>query len=207
MANASRTKTTNRRTLPDPISTPLAGEEDRLQAIARRYKEELPWADADAIEIFMGVLRMHRILAAATARYYDSLGLGFSMTGARHTLLLTLYFVEDHRLPQNEISRELGVSRTNITNLIDGLERDDLVTRIPNPADRRVSYAQLTPRGEQLCATLLPILTRFMEETCSDFDRGEKEQFKGYLRRFRRDVRARYLTGKANGASLDVSQR
>jgi DNA-binding MarR family transcriptional regulator len=200
MANASRPKT-NGSALVDAADGRAAGEEDRLEAVARRYKEELPWADADAIEIFMGVLRMHRLLAAATARYYDSLGLGFSMTGARHTLLLTLYFVEDRRLPQNEISRELGVSRTNITNLIDGLERDDLVIRIPNPADRRVSYAQLTPRGERLCATLMPILTRFMEEACSGFDGDEKQQFKGYLRRFRRDVRARYLTGKANGHS------
>jgi len=38
-----------------------------------------------------------------------------------------------------------------------------------------------------------------MEETCSGFDSGDKEQFKGYLRRFRRDVRARYLTAKPNG--------
>jgi DNA-binding MarR family transcriptional regulator len=174
---------------------------DRLRAVAERYGEEFSWADTDAIEISMAILRMGRLIGAATQRNFDSMHLGIGLTDARFTLLVTLYFTKDRRLAQNEISRELGVSRTNITNLIDGLERDGLVKRIANPSDRRVSHAQLTPEGEQLCSVLLPIMTRFMEQLCGGFGEGEKVEFRDYLRRFRHDLRRRYLSEP--GAELE----
>src|SRR5688500_20152775 len=96
---------------------------------------------------------MHRL---ATGRMMDQLELDVSMTGARYTLLLTLFFARDNLLAQNEISRELSVSRTNITNPIDGLERDGLLPRGPNPADRRGSHAQLTQPGDAHRSELRP---------------------------------------------------
>ena len=174
-------------------------EEDRIQSAAVRYGEEFAWADVDAIEIVLGLLRMHRFISATTRRHMDSLNVGVGLTDARATLLITLFFTQGRRLAQNEISKELGVSRTNITNLIDGLERDDLVVRVANPSDRRVSHAQLTEKGEQACRVLLPILTRFMEGLSSGFSDSEKSQLKGYLRRFRRDLRERYLTEASLG--------
>ena len=109
-------------------------------------------------------------------------------------------------MAQNQISRELGVSRTNITNLIDGLERDGLVRRVANPADRRVSHAQLTPEGERLCAYILPVMTRYMEETCDIFDDQEKAQLKSYLRRYRRNIRERYLTGVPSDPDIETPE-
>lgn len=179
-------------------------ESDRIQAAAERYGEEFAWADVDAIEIILGLLRMHRFIAATTKRHMDSLNVGAGLTDARATLLITLYFTQDRRLAQNEISRELGVSRTNITNLIDGLERDGLVTRVANPSDRRVSHAQLTEAGEQACRVLLPILTRFMESLAGGFSESEKGHLRDYLRRFRRDLRSRYLTGIQPEADPDA---
>ena len=177
-------------------------EEDRIQSAAERYGDEFAWADVDAIEIVLGLLRMHRFISATTRRHMASMNVGVNLTDARATLLITLYFTQGRRLAQNEISKELGVSRTNITNLIDGLERDGLVVRVANPADRRVSHAQLTDEGEQACRVLLPMLTRFMEGLSSGFSDSEKSQLKGYLRRFRHDLRDRYLTEAGQGEPL-----
>jgi DNA-binding MarR family transcriptional regulator len=160
--------------------------EDPLHATALRYHLELPWADPDAVEINLSIFRANRIMGASLERHLDALGLG--ITRARYTVLRTLYFAEGNRMPQNVIGREMGVSKTNITNLIDGLERDALVVRITNPADRRVTYAQLTPAGLDLCRELLPAMTRWMSEVCRDFSPEERVLFKSFLSRIWREV-------------------
>jgi DNA-binding MarR family transcriptional regulator len=46
-----------------------------------------------------------------------------------------------------ELAQMLSVSPRNITGLIDNLERDGLVARVPDPADRRSVLATLTEKG------------------------------------------------------------
>jgi DNA-binding MarR family transcriptional regulator len=163
-----------------------------LHASARRYQEELPGTDAEAIEATLAVLRTVRVHRTAVARMLETMDLDVGMTGARFTLLMTLHFSRENLLAQNEISRELNVSRTNITNLIDGLERDGLVERIPNPSDRRVSYAQLTPSGHALCTRLMPVMAVLMEDGLAGFSSEEKTQFTQYLYRVQRNIIAAY---------------
>ena len=146
------------------------------------------WANPELIETVLACIRLGRMHRVAAGRHIESLELPVSLTGARFTLLLTLYFARDNLLAQNEISRELSVSRTNITNLIDGLERDGLVERVPNPADRRVSYARLTDTGKDLCLGVLPEMTEFMVNHLDGFSAEETRQFKGYLYRVQRNL-------------------
>jgi MarR family 2-MHQ and catechol resistance regulon transcriptional repressor len=150
-----------------------------LHATALSYHSEFPWADTTAIEVALSLFRANRILGAGLARYLDNLGLGISR--ARYTVLRTLYFAKGNRMPQNEIGREMGVSKTNVTNLIDGLEKDGLVVRVTNPVDRRVTYAQLTPEGEELCSALMPEMTKFMQDVTRGFTDEEKALFRQFL--------------------------
>jgi DNA-binding MarR family transcriptional regulator len=168
---------------------------DPLRRSAQRYKRELPWADEEAIMITLGIIRARRVMVAATPRHLETLNLGVSLSGARVTLLLTLYFAHDRRLAQNRISREMEVSRTNITNLIDGLVKDELVTRVTSPVDRRVSYAQLTPYGEEICARLLPAMTHMMMDICSTFSEEEKTTLHMLLYRWQAEMASKYLDG------------
>jgi DNA-binding MarR family transcriptional regulator len=45
-----------------------------------------------------------------------------------------------------------GVSARNVTGLVDTLERDGLVTRVPDPRDRRSVLAKITPAGHDWLA-------------------------------------------------------
>lgn len=159
---------------------------DPLQETAQRYHAELPWADPDTIEVNLAIFRATRVMGASLARHLEGAGLG--ITRARYTVLRTLYFAQGNRMPQNEIGREMGVSKTNITNLIDGLERDSLVVRMTNPVDRRVTYAQLTPAGVDLCRDLMPAMTQWMTNLLRDFTPEERSQFKDFLSRIWREV-------------------
>ena len=52
-------------------------------------------------------------------------------------------------LPISEVGRSLSVSRPYMTGLIDHLEREGCVQRIPDPADRRVIQVVLTEEGRE----------------------------------------------------------
>ncbi|MCK2215951.1 MarR family transcriptional regulator [Actinomadura sp. ATCC 31491] len=45
------------------------------------------------------------------------------------------------------LARAAGVSSRNVTGLVDTLERDGLVRRVPDPADRRSVLTEITPAG------------------------------------------------------------
>jgi DNA-binding MarR family transcriptional regulator len=57
-----------------------------------------------------------------------------------------------------ELARVLGVSRQAIQQQINELERDDLVTQIPDPEDRRANRIVFSERGSQLITAALAAL-------------------------------------------------
>jgi DNA-binding MarR family transcriptional regulator len=165
----------------DPEALDAEDEADGLYAIARQYQLKSPGADMDAIEVNLGVYRASEAFKLAVNRYVEVHGLGISRS--RYSILRTLYFAEGP-LAQHEVGRILGVSRMNVTKLLDGLEKDGLVVRTSHPTDRRVTLAQLTPAGEALSSMLLPLVAEFMGDMLRGFTTEEKRTFKRLLRRF-----------------------
>lgn len=147
------------------------------------YREQFG-GDADSIVTVLGIRRANSLVTGTVERYLDSLGLGVDLSRARLSVLRAIYFGEDHRLTLNELGRRMKVSRTNITNLIDGLERDGLVLRAINPVDRRLVDAQLTDKGLQVCSVAIPAIARLMESFCRGFSGEEKAQLASLLTRF-----------------------
>jgi DNA-binding MarR family transcriptional regulator len=47
----------------------------------------------------------------------------------------------------SELGEELGVTARNVTALVDGLEGEGLVRRVPHATDRRATVIELTPAG------------------------------------------------------------
>jgi DNA-binding MarR family transcriptional regulator len=50
-------------------------------------------------------------------------------------------------VPMRELADRLSCEASNVTGIVDGLERRGLVTRRPDPADRRVKHLVLTEEG------------------------------------------------------------
>lgn len=59
-----------------------------------------------------------------------------------------------HRDPANQqaLGAHLGIDRTVLTYLLDGLERDGVVERVPAPSDRRARKVLATAHGRELLA-------------------------------------------------------
>ena len=52
--------------------------------------------------------------------------------------------------PMRELATRMACDPSNVTGLVDGLERRGLVARQPHPADRRVRQLVFTDEGERL---------------------------------------------------------
>jgi DNA-binding MarR family transcriptional regulator len=69
------------------------------------------------------------------------------LTYARMRLLGALYCGGPQIM--SSISDELGVTRRNVTALVDAMEEEELVRRQPHPTDRRATVIELTRKGER----------------------------------------------------------
>jgi DNA-binding MarR family transcriptional regulator len=68
--------------------------------------------------------------------------------------LLFLWANED--LSQRELSKLMAIEESTVTNTIDRMARDGLISRIRTPLNRRRNQLRLTDRGRKLLDTLLP---------------------------------------------------
>jgi DNA-binding MarR family transcriptional regulator len=69
------------------------------------------------------------------------------LSEGRLAVMFRLYRQGD--CPLGDLASELDTTPRNITGLVDHLERDGLVERVPDPQDRRSLRARLTPAGKQ----------------------------------------------------------
>ncbi|MCX4766266.1 MarR family winged helix-turn-helix transcriptional regulator [Streptomyces sp. NBC_01275] len=64
-----------------------------------------------------------------------------------HELAVLVVLAGDETLSQVEVAGRLGVDRTTMVSLVDGLEDHGLVARRRSPQDRRRNIVELTPAG------------------------------------------------------------
>lgn len=118
-----------------------------IDELASQYCElDLP--SVEVCLVFLDVTaEVYAAFDAHFARYNLSIG--------KFTLLMQLYSAKEGLTP-SEFAERVGVTRATITGLLDGLEREELVKRVPHPSDRRRLIIHLTPKGQQLVAEILP---------------------------------------------------
>lgn len=74
-------------------------------------------------------------------------------------------------------------STGNLTLVIDNLEKRGLVTRRPNPEDRRSTIVELTPAGRELIAALLPVHVQTVVQDMAVLSPAEQEQLAALCRK------------------------
>jgi MarR family transcriptional repressor of emrRAB len=166
---------------------PETGERSDYPArTAASYKEAFPWADLAAMKVSLKVIQSAAAQSTALNRFHASFGA--TKSHGRYTLLRILYFAEGEHLTQNELSNRMKVTSANITYLIDVLEKEGLVARSADAADRRVSHVELTPAGVEVCKKQVPAMADFMGQMSQGLTEGEKALFYEFLERFRRNA-------------------
>jgi DNA-binding MarR family transcriptional regulator len=143
--------TMNENTVNHPIMSKLPHEVDvhevarddagRLYSTRMRQLFEPLEVDMSAVEALTALKIASRTLGLMMERWAEKHGLSEGRLG----VLFRLYRCGDTAL--GDLADDLGSTPRNITGLVDHLERDGLVERVPDAEDRRSVRARLTEPG------------------------------------------------------------
>ncbi|MFE9561869.1 MarR family winged helix-turn-helix transcriptional regulator [Streptomyces sp. NPDC006487] len=77
-----------------------------------------------------------------------------------YDVLLELKAAGEHGLRMQEVANRVVLSRTRVSRLIDEMVRAGLVAKLPDPHDKRASWAVITPEGAEAHRATAPVYMR-----------------------------------------------
>jgi MarR family 2-MHQ and catechol resistance regulon transcriptional repressor len=125
--------------------------------------------------------RTHALMLDARAAYWAK----FGITARRFILLRHLYLADGKRLTMGEIAAVLNAGTPNATQIIAGMARDELVIRTTAEDDKRVVYAVLTPKGEEVFESVFTQNAARLKDSWTPLTDKEKQQLVNILARLR----------------------
>lgn len=117
--------------------------EQRISRIMDKYRSVTPTVQTSSAALPILLERAYNSMMSLL----NNLTLEFGLSHAKFTTLLLLYRIKDRPLTMTEISQLKRVSKTSVTKLVEALERDGMVIREKDPADRRSSIIFLSEKG------------------------------------------------------------
>jgi DNA-binding MarR family transcriptional regulator len=94
--------------------------------------------------LLMRLLHTGAAVEARLERSLESTGLSLAKLGVLHHLVAA-----ERSLPLGQLAERLSCVKSNVTQLVDRLESDGYVRRVPDPEDRRSVLAEITPSGRE----------------------------------------------------------
>ncbi|MHB8771581.1 MAG: MarR family winged helix-turn-helix transcriptional regulator [Syntrophales bacterium] len=158
-------------------------------------KQEGPWScaeiDVDECPYYL-ITRVSLGTTAAMKRGFAEAGIGF-VRPAYLGSLMSLWREDGLRVV--DLGRRAGLEPSTMTGLLDRMERDGLLVRRPDPADRRVLKIFLTETGARIRPTVIGIVDGTLMRVLSGVDVDEIDTLKGILRKVLVNVREEKVEG------------
>jgi len=151
----------------NPLSMREVPNLQRLTALSQRH----PSVDPVVVETYLHVLHAGNLLGRLEHRVLQQFGLGHG----RFCLLALCEEVGSEGHSPAHLAMECEVSRATITGLVDGLERDGFVERVPDAVDRRTVRVRLTESGQHVLGEVFPAV---MEQISAAFEDLKSEDFR-----------------------------
>jgi DNA-binding MarR family transcriptional regulator len=144
------------------------GFRDMLQA---RGIDRAQVADAEALR---SVVMAGKIV---TQRFEENLA-GLGITHPQFRTMMALRYGSEGGVHMHRIAAWLGVTPRNVTAIVDALEGMGLVTRLPDPQDRRAFKVQMTAAGEERSVAAFRINKKDQGEVLGALSEEEKKQLR-----------------------------
>lgn len=84
--------------------------------------------------------------------------------------------------PQVDIAKRLRIEGPTLTRMLDSLEKDGLVERLPDPGDRRTKLLRVTPEGEAALKEVFAIADDLRFRLLDGFSDAEKVEATEFCR-------------------------
>ena len=159
------------------LSEPAASEQ------AGWYVSKCP--ELDPLDFEAHIMLMRAYAALKTDAPFERRG---GLTKARYNVLRMLHGAEGTRKLMTDIVVGMNVSPTNITKLVDGLERDGYVRRAGNLKDKRKVWVELLPAGAEVVEETLPDVVRHVSSLWQGLSREDKKVLVHLLAKLRLDI-------------------
>lgn len=160
------------------------------------YSARAPGVDPLDFEAHLMLVRAYDALKTDTP--FERKG---GLTNARYNLLRLLHGAEDGRALMTDIVQSMNVSPTNITKLVDGLEKDRYVRRAHNPHDKRKVWVELLPAGADVVERSLPDVVKHVTGLWQGMTHEEKRVLVHLLSKLRLDILTREAGARIEGLS------
>ena len=119
---------------------------DVVEASRRVWLHHWSPESASGMAVFTAVLRSFQLLNDEVHGVMTR----HDLTFARYEVLTWLATDPESSVTLSWISKTLRIPPATVTNIIDRLEQDELVRRVPHPTDARTTLAVITARGRKV---------------------------------------------------------
>jgi DNA-binding MarR family transcriptional regulator len=143
-------------------------------------------ADHTAIRLWLRMLATNRLVETRTRRLLQE---RYATTLPRFDLMAQLERAPKG-LKMGELSKRMMVTGGNVTGITDLLEKEGLVERVADPADRRAWLVRLTPAGRRSFAAMATEHERWVVESFAELSQREMATMAALLARLKTHVRS-----------------
>jgi DNA-binding MarR family transcriptional regulator len=155
-------------------------DQQTIQRMASRYPE----IDIPSIEVCLAFLDTSTAFYDAVDNYLAQ----HKLSRGKFTVLMQLVEADESGLLPSEFAERAGVARASVTSLLDGLERDKLITRQPHPEDRRMLSVHITDIGRELMNEILPYHFVWIKTWMDNLSHREKQTLIKLLTKLRSGI-------------------
>ena len=145
----------------------------------RQQSERYPQIDPRAVEAFLVLWRTATDTLSAFECFLGKHG----MSQGKFTVLMILNRSSEQGVNPSELADRAGVTRATMTGLLEGLEREKLISRQGDRVDRRRAVVRLAPAARDLLDGLLPDYYSQLHHLMADLSELDKSQLTEFLMR------------------------
>jgi len=122
-------------------------------------------------------------------RITDAFGQRLQGSGITRIQWIALYYIQTYSsISQRELSQRMRISDSSAGRLIDRLQRDGLVKRVPSPTDRRVTLLELTEEGNRTISELFHVGVEFNDDIMEGISEEEIRVFQRVLEKMTKNA-------------------
>jgi DNA-binding MarR family transcriptional regulator len=123
------------------------------------------------------------------------------LTVGKYNYLVTLYAARERRLRLSELSRYIHTTNGTVTTMINALEKDGLVRRVPSVRDGRSMEAEITAHGLKVVTAAIRVHHRKLEEGFARISIADRQMLSHLLGRVAEGFESRFGIEKSSRES------
>jgi DNA-binding MarR family transcriptional regulator len=174
----------------DPGTTPKGGRRGARPGAsssrpseAAHFEREFPGASWLATRAFRELV----VVGASAETYVTAVA---RRHGLSHIAMNVLAVIEGNGspMPAGAVGERVHITSGSTTSVLDTLERNGLIERLPDPDDRRRVLVEVTPAAQDLLDQVLAEVSQAVSAALGGFDDDELEEFFVMLTRLREAI-------------------